>query len=127
MTWPVRNFIADRLIHMDSSVCMPKSPTGSPLKALSWASQTTARAGVATTAVRLSPACLMLKRQGIKLDRKKLNRLYKEERLTVRKRGGRKRAPGRLGAQVRGGRAGRVCVLMALADPLSLEYIPPFN
>jgi hypothetical protein len=53
----------------------------------------------------------MLKRQGIKLDRKKLNRLYKEERLTVRKRGGRKRAPGRLGAQVRGGRAGRVCVL----------------
>ena len=70
---------------------------------------------------------LMLKRQGIKLNRKKLYRLYKEERLTVRKRGGRKRAPGRLGAQVRGGRAGRVCVLMALADPLSLEYIPPFN
>jgi putative transposase len=37
---------------------------------------------------------LMLKRQGIKLNRKKLYRLYKEERLTVRKRGGRKRALG---------------------------------
>ena len=31
---------------------------------------------------------LMLKRQGIKLNRKKLYRLYKEERLSVRKRGG---------------------------------------
>jgi HTH-like domain len=30
---------------------------------------------------------LMLERQGIKLNRKKLYRLYKEERLTVRKRG----------------------------------------
>ncbi len=37
---------------------------------------------------------LMLKRRGIKLNRKKLYRLYKEERLTVRKRGGRKRALG---------------------------------
>ena len=37
---------------------------------------------------------LMLKRQGIKLNHKKLYRLYKEERLTVRKRGGRKRALG---------------------------------
>ena len=37
---------------------------------------------------------LMLKRQGIELNRKKLYRLYKEERLTVRKRGGRKRALG---------------------------------
>ena len=36
----------------------------------------------------------MLERQGIKLNRKKLYRLYKEERLTVRKRGGRKRALG---------------------------------
>jgi putative transposase len=35
---------------------------------------------------------LMLQRQGIKLNHKKLYRLYKEERLTVRKRGGRKRA-----------------------------------
>jgi putative transposase len=34
---------------------------------------------------------LMLERQGIKLNAKKLYRLYKEERLTVRKRGGRKR------------------------------------
>jgi putative transposase len=37
---------------------------------------------------------LMLERQGIKLNRKKLYRLYKEERLMVRKRGGRKRALG---------------------------------
>ena len=37
---------------------------------------------------------LMLERQGIKLNPKKLYRLYKEERLTVRKRGGRKRALG---------------------------------
>jgi putative transposase len=37
---------------------------------------------------------LMLERQGIKLSPKKLYRLYKEERLTVRKRGGRKRALG---------------------------------
>jgi putative transposase len=37
---------------------------------------------------------LMLERQGIKLNRKKIYRLYKEERLTVRKRGGRKRALG---------------------------------
>ncbi len=37
---------------------------------------------------------LMLKRAGIKVNRKKLYRLYKEERLTVRKRGGRKRALG---------------------------------
>ena len=36
----------------------------------------------------------MLERQGIKLNHKKLYRLYKEERLTVRKRGGRKRALG---------------------------------
>jgi putative transposase len=37
----------------------------------------------------------MLERQGIKLNRKKLYRLYTEERLTVRKkRGGRKRALG---------------------------------
>ena len=36
----------------------------------------------------------MLERQGIKLNAKKLYRLYKEERLTVRKRGGRKRALG---------------------------------
>src|SRR5262249_6475289 len=41
---------------------------------------------------------LMFERQGIKLNRKKLYRLYKEERLTVRKRGGRASglsAPGR--------------------------------
>ena len=39
----------------------------------------------------------MLERQGIKLNTKKLYRLYKEERLTVRKRGGRKRAVNRRG------------------------------
>lgn len=37
---------------------------------------------------------LVLARQGIRLNHKKLYRLYKEERLTVRKRGGRKRALG---------------------------------
>jgi putative transposase len=37
---------------------------------------------------------LLLARQGIRINRKKLYRLYKEERLTVRKRGGRKRALG---------------------------------
>ena len=38
----------------------------------------------------------MLERQGIKLKGKKRYRLYNEERLTVRKRGGRKRALGTL-------------------------------
>ena len=37
---------------------------------------------------------LLLARQGIKLNHKKLYRLYREERLTVRRRGGRKRALG---------------------------------
>jgi putative transposase len=37
---------------------------------------------------------LLLARQGIRLNHKKLYRLYKEERLSVRKRGGRKRAVG---------------------------------
>ena len=37
---------------------------------------------------------LLLARQGIKVNRKKLYRLYREERLTVRRRGGRKRALG---------------------------------
>jgi putative transposase len=37
---------------------------------------------------------LLLGREGVRLNRKKLYRLYKEERLTVRKRGGRKRALG---------------------------------
>ena len=35
---------------------------------------------------------LLLVRQGIKINHKKLYRLYREERLTVRRRGGRKRA-----------------------------------
>jgi len=37
---------------------------------------------------------ILLKREGIRINWKKLYRLYKEERLTVRKRGGRKRALG---------------------------------
>jgi putative transposase len=37
---------------------------------------------------------LLLKREGATVNRKKLYRLYKEERLTVRRRGGRKRALG---------------------------------
>ena len=37
---------------------------------------------------------ILLRREGIELNHKKLFRLYREERLTVRKRGGRKRALG---------------------------------
>ena len=37
---------------------------------------------------------ILLKREGVEINRKKLYRLYKEERLTVRRRGGRKRALG---------------------------------
>ena len=37
---------------------------------------------------------VMLERQGIIMNRKKLRRLYREEKLQVRKRGGRKRAMG---------------------------------
>lgn len=37
---------------------------------------------------------ILLKREGVELNWKKLYRLYREERLTVRKRGGRKRALG---------------------------------
>ena len=37
---------------------------------------------------------VLLRREGFELNAKKLYRLYKEERLTVRKRGGRKRALG---------------------------------
>ena len=41
---------------------------------------------------------IMLAREGVAVNRKKLYRLYKEERLVVRKRGGRKRALGHPGA-----------------------------
>jgi hypothetical protein len=51
---------------------------------------------------------LMLKRQGIKLNRKKLYRLYKEERLTVRRHGGRKRALGTRGHRWRSHRVAKV-------------------
>lgn len=37
---------------------------------------------------------ILLRREGIELNHKKLFRLYREERLTVKKRGGRKRALG---------------------------------
>ena len=37
---------------------------------------------------------ILLQREGIEVNHKKLFRLYREERLTVRKRGGRKRALG---------------------------------
>jgi len=37
---------------------------------------------------------IMLQRQGIEMNQKKLRRLYREEKLQVRKRGGRKRALG---------------------------------
>ena len=39
---------------------------------------------------------ILLRREGIVLNHKKLFRLYREERLTVRQRGGRKRALGRI-------------------------------
>jgi transposase InsO family protein len=54
-----------------------------------------AGAVVRAAAVRLSPpAHLLLKREGWEVNWKKLYRIYREERLTVRKRGGRKRASG---------------------------------
>ena len=37
---------------------------------------------------------ILLRREGFKLNHKMLFRIYREERLTVRRRGGRKRAPG---------------------------------
>ena len=37
---------------------------------------------------------LLLRREGVEVNHKKLFRLYREERLTVRRRGGRKRAIG---------------------------------
>ena len=37
---------------------------------------------------------LLLAREGLRVNHKKLRRLYAEERLQVRRRGGRKRAPG---------------------------------
>lgn len=37
---------------------------------------------------------ILLKREGVAVNHKKLYRIYREERLTVRKRGGRKRALG---------------------------------
>lgn len=45
---------------------------------------------------------ILLRREGIDLNHKKLFRLYREERLTVKKRGGRKRA---LGTRALGTRA----------------------
>ena len=53
-----------------------------------------AGAGVATPAVRLPASWSDAGAPGHQAQRKKLYRLYKEERLTVRKRGGRKRALG---------------------------------
>ena len=45
---------------------------------------------------------ILLKREGIALNHKKLFRLYREERLTVRRRGGRKRALGTRAGAARG-------------------------
>jgi hypothetical protein len=52
------------------------------------------RASTRVSAYRYRRLGLLLARQGIRLNHKKLYRLYKEERLSVRKRGGRKRALG---------------------------------
>ena len=48
---------------------------------------------------------VMLQRQGIEMNIKKLRRLYGEEKLQVRKRGGRKRALGTTAADARAGPA----------------------
>ena len=55
---------------------------------------TVAGPGGCTPAVRLLPPVyhLLLKREGVEVNWKKLYRLYKEERLTVRKRDDGKRA-----------------------------------
>ena len=45
-------------------------------------------------AVRLPAAAYPARREGIAMNHKKLRRLYREERLQVRRRGGRKRALG---------------------------------
>jgi putative transposase len=45
-------------------------------------------------ALRLPPLHILLRREGITVNHKKLRRLYAEERLQVRRRGGRKRALG---------------------------------
>ena len=58
---------------------------------------------------------LMLERQGIRLNAKKLYRLYKEERLTVRKRGGRKRA---LGTQAPMERSHRLAICVGRSTSL---------
>ena len=50
---------------------------------------------------------VMLQRQGIEMNLKKLRRLYSEERLQVRKRGGRKRALGTRRSEER--RVGKEC------------------
>ena len=53
-----------------------------------------APAGSATKALRLRRLHVLLKREGCEVNRKRIQRLYVEEKLQVRRRGGRKRALG---------------------------------
>lgn len=46
---------------------------------------------------------LLLRREGVEINHKKLFRLYREERLTVRRRGGRKRRMHGCGSAITGG------------------------
>ncbi|MCC0033207.1 MAG: IS3 family transposase [Brucellaceae bacterium] len=59
---------------------------------------------------------LMLERQGINMNQKKLRRLYREEKLQVRKRGGRKRALGTRRPMVLPGRTNERWSLDFVAD-----------
>ena len=62
---------------------------------------------------------VMLQRQGIVMNQKKLRRLYREENLQVRKRGGRKRALGTRRPMVRPGCANERWSLDFVSDALT--------
>jgi len=51
---------------------------------------------------------LLLKREGVSVNHKRLYRIYREERLTVRRRGGRKRALGTRAPMVSAVKAGAI-------------------
>ena len=79
---------------------------------------------------------ILLRREGVEVNHKKLFRLYREERLTVRKRGGRKRALGtRAPMTIPQGRTSagastslrRACRRPALPDPRASSTTSPAN
>ena len=64
-------------------------------------------------------ACMiLLRREGFVVNHKRLFRLYREERLMVRRRGGRKRALGHAGADA-GARSGRTSAGRSTSSPIS--------